>query len=111
MTIDPWLPVGYTLPDGAVLARALYGGDGWQIFEVRGGGHALVVKEPLAGRWLAAGLMNAGVLVAFAFGGDKFRGVFVRRGPGACACRGQPSAADEERGACVRRRDERDPRG
>jgi cell division protease FtsH len=67
--VDPWLPVGYVLPDGAAVARVIREGADWQIFETRGDGHALVATEALARRWLAAGVVEAGALAPFAFGG------------------------------------------
>ena len=73
MTLDPWLPVGYVLPDRVSLKFALHEGPDWQIFEIRGGGHALVVKDLLANRWLGTGLVGAGALASFTFGGDGFR--------------------------------------
>jgi Cdc6-like AAA superfamily ATPase len=73
VAIDAWLPVGYGLPDGAFLRRALHGGVNWQLFALDGGGHALVVREPLAARWVAAHLIDAGALTTFTFGGGRFR--------------------------------------
>lgn len=91
MTVDPWLPAGYELPDGASLKRGMHEGVEWQIFEVRGGGHALVVKESLASRWLAAGLIDAGALAAFTFGGERFRELSCGGGQALAPVVGGPS--------------------
>jgi Cdc6-like AAA superfamily ATPase len=69
--IDAWLPVGYLLPDGAKIRKALHEGADWQIFETRGGGRALVARDALGRRWLEK-LIAAGDLVSFAFGGETF---------------------------------------
>ena len=70
MPLDPWLPVGFSLPDGARVRLAIHEGTDWQVFEVQGGGNALVVKHSLAKRWVNAGLIEWGVLGEFKFGGD-----------------------------------------
>jgi len=70
MLLDPWLPVGLSLPDGARVRLAIHEGSDWQIFEAQGGGNVLVVKEPLAKRWIESGLIERGVLSEFAYGGD-----------------------------------------
>jgi hypothetical protein len=70
MPLDAWLPVGLALPDGARIRLVVYEDIDWQIFEALGGGHALVVKEALAKRWVDTGLIGKGVLTEFAFGGD-----------------------------------------
>lgn len=72
MTVDPWLPVGHILPDGASIKRVLHEGVDWQIFAIDGGGHALVVKGRLAARWRTAGLIHDGALAAFTFAGNEF---------------------------------------
>ena len=73
MPLDPWLPVGLSLPDGARVRLAVHEGTDWQIFEAQGGGNALVVKESLAKHWVDSGLIEQGVLTEFAFGGDHLR--------------------------------------
>jgi hypothetical protein len=68
MPIDPWLPIGYHLPDGAKARAALHGAADWQIVETAGRGRALLVKPELADRWISSGLIADGVLSSFAFG-------------------------------------------
>lgn len=68
MTPDPWLPIGFTLPDGAKTRAALFEGTDWQIVETLGGGRALVAADSLARRWLEAGLIHEGDIVQFTFG-------------------------------------------
>jgi ATP-dependent 26S proteasome regulatory subunit len=68
MALDPWLPIGFTLPDGAKTRAALFEGTDWQIVETQGGGRALVAAEALARRWLDAGLVHEGDIVRFTFG-------------------------------------------
>lgn len=68
MAQDPWLPIGFTLPDGAKTRAALFEGTDWQIVETQGGGRALVAAEALARRWLDAGLVHEGDIVQFTFG-------------------------------------------
>lgn len=72
MPIDAWLPVRFELPDGGRVRTALHDAPDWQIFELRGGGRALVVKASLASRWLDAGLIEAGHFSQFSFGGDQY---------------------------------------
>jgi cell division protease FtsH len=68
MSVDPWLPVGYALPDGAKLRVAVCGGANWQIFDTQGGGKALVAHEQLFRRWVDAGLISEGAFSSFGFG-------------------------------------------
>lgn len=71
MALDSWLPVGHSLPDGARVRLAIHDGIDWQVFETKGGGLALVVKESLINRWVDSGLIKPGVFTAFTFGGEK----------------------------------------
>lgn len=71
MALDAWLPIGFSLPDGAQLRSALFEGVDWQIFETQGGGRALVVAGALANRWIATGLVTGGELDQFDFGPRK----------------------------------------
>lgn len=68
MAIDAWLPVGYTLPDGAKTRVALFEGASWQILETFGFGRALLVHDELAHRWIKTGLMDASSFGEFDFG-------------------------------------------
>lgn len=68
MALDTWLPIGFTLPDGAKVRIALFGGPNWQILETQGDGRALVAHEDLATRWLDSGLIESGPFSTFAFG-------------------------------------------
>jgi hypothetical protein len=54
------------------VGAAVHDGPDWQIFETPSGGRALVVKEALAQRWLNAGLVDAGQLTPFDFGGEVY---------------------------------------
>src|ERR1019366_2568157 len=71
MALDSWLPVGHSLPDGARVRLAIHDGIDWQVFEAKGGGLALVVKESLINRWIDSRLIEPGVFSAFTFGGEK----------------------------------------
>ena len=66
--LDPWLPVGHRLPDGALTGVPLHEGPDWQIVETRGGGRALIVTDDLHMRWRDQGLIEQGVLLPFSFG-------------------------------------------
>lgn len=68
MPLDPWLPIGYKLPDDVKCRLALYQGTSWQILETQERGRALVVEAELAGRWTDSGVLEAGVLRPFTFG-------------------------------------------
>ena len=70
MALDAWLPIGFSLPDGARVRAALFEGVDWQVVETQGGGRALVAADGLAKRWIDTGLVTGGELSQFAFG-DK----------------------------------------
>lgn len=80
MALDPWLPIGFTLPDGAKTRSALFEGTDWQIVETQGGGRALVAAEALARRWLDAGLVHEGDIVRFTFGQHELWSLFASTG-------------------------------
>ncbi len=80
MPLESWLPIHHELPDGALCGRPLYQGGGWQIISTVGEGRALVAKEELHGRWLAAGLIDAASMGACRFGTQRFH--TVSSGPG-----------------------------
>lgn len=71
MAIDAWLPVGFRLPDDARARVALFEGPNWQALETYGDGRALLARDELAKRWLAAGLIDEGSLAAFDFGAQR----------------------------------------
>jgi len=71
MAIDAWLPVGTTLPDGAVTQRVLHGAESWQIVATRGGGRALLANDELAKRWTTTGLIDGHTLQPIQFGSDQ----------------------------------------
>ena len=73
MALDAWIPIGFKLPDGAKARGALFEGSDWQLYEILGGGRALVVHDALAARWLDAGLIAEGEFEAFQFGDRRLR--------------------------------------
>lgn len=75
MVHDPWLPIAYRLPDGARTRSVVHGGIDWQIVGIEGGGRALMVRDGLAQRWSAAGLVEDGRLAAFAFGDENLSAI------------------------------------
>lgn len=75
MALDPWLPIGFLLPDGAKAHIALFEGTDWQILETQDGGRALVVREALAQHWLDAGLIDDGTFNLFQFGELQLRSI------------------------------------
>ena len=71
MIIDPWLPLGTTLADAAVIGRAIAEGLSWQLVATRGEGRALLVRPALARRWIDAGLLAEGALQSLDFGEEN----------------------------------------
>lgn len=72
MALDPWMPVGLSMPDGERLRLALQEGVDWQIYESQSGGRILVAKDSLANRWFEVGLADIGQFKKFEFAGDTF---------------------------------------
>ena len=72
MPLDAWFPVGYKLPDGATVRRAMFEAANWQIYETRDGGRALIAYGELAHRWIDAGLIVQGLFNPFDFGDQRF---------------------------------------
>ncbi len=72
MVLDPWLPVGFTLPDGVSTRAALAEGQDWQIYETAPEGRVLVAREELARSWVERGLLEAGALTPLRFGEESF---------------------------------------
>jgi hypothetical protein len=75
MALDPWLPIGHLLPDGAKARRALFEGVNWQVLETEGGGRALLADDALANRWIAAGLVHESAMQQVRFGRRSLRGM------------------------------------
>lgn len=71
MALEPWLPSGHLLPDGARTHAVRFEGTGWQIVSTKGGGAALVVEPGLAARWVDSGLIESGQLALFSFGNEQ----------------------------------------
>ena len=75
MAIDSWLPVGFTLPDGAKTRVALFEGSNWQILETQGAGRALIALDSLAKRWVDSGIVVDGQFEAFDYGDRRLRAI------------------------------------
>jgi hypothetical protein len=73
VTLEAWLPLGLALPAAGPCGRPLHGDANWQIVACRGGGAALIAKEELAARWIAAGLVEAVALAELSFGAERYR--------------------------------------
>ena len=80
MTIDPWLPRGFSPSAGLVLQRCAVADDGWQIYDTLASGRLLVVHGALAKRWIADQLLSTGQLPTFEFGSSRFAYVIGGRG-------------------------------
>ena len=72
MPLDSWLPTDFELPDRNKLKNAVLDGAEWQIYNLRGGDRALIVKQALGQKWLDAGLIDEGFLLPFSFGRDDY---------------------------------------
>lgn len=59
MRADPWLPIGYILPQGSACGRLLHQGENWQIVGLDRGGRALLARQSLVDRWAAHALLPA----------------------------------------------------
>jgi Cdc6-like AAA superfamily ATPase len=68
MPVDAWLPVGYSLPDGARTRLALQVGVDWQIVETSDNGRALIVTPGLVKRWDETRLVDQGLWQPLKFG-------------------------------------------
>lgn len=71
MALDAWLPIGFKLPDGARTRVALLQGSNWQVIETDGGGRAVLARDELAQRWLAAGLIEQSTFASFDYGDQR----------------------------------------
>lgn len=78
MSIEPWLPRGYSPKAGTVLQRCLFAEDCWQIYDTSNNGRVLIAETSLADQWQADGLLANGELDHFAFGSQNY--VLVRGG-------------------------------
>lgn len=78
MVLDAWLPKGHQLPGGPRTKAVLHQGEGWQIVATQDDGRALIVAEPLARRWAAAGLVGDGTFTPFLFGAAAYSALCCR---------------------------------
>ncbi|WNG14978.1 ATP-binding protein [Cystobacter fuscus] len=72
MVLDPWLPLGFALPDGLNLRASLAEGQDWQLYETAPAGRVLVAREELARSWVERGLLEPVALSSIRFGEDSF---------------------------------------
>jgi len=72
MTIDAWLPVGFTVPDGETVRFAIQDGLDWQIYESKGGGRVLIAKARLVKRWFETEVLYQSQMQEFYFGGEVY---------------------------------------
>lgn len=72
MTIDAWLPIGFTVPNGESVRLAHFEGVDWQIYQVQSGGWVLIAQSSLVERWLSTDLLELGVLQEFTRGSQNY---------------------------------------
>src|ERR1035437_10363215 len=72
MALESWLPIGFTLLDGAKCRRALHEGKDWQIIETEGHGSALVANQNIHGHWLQLKLIDSSSFSPLSYGTEKF---------------------------------------
>ena len=72
MTKDPWLPIGYKMPDGAEILRILEGGNSWQIFASNQDANFLIASRTLAEKWSKEGIIESTLFQDFEFGGNDY---------------------------------------
>lgn len=70
MPLEPWLPIGFVLPDGKTARLPLQAGENWQILETAAQGRALIAESDLACRWITSGLIDPGAWRKIEFGAD-----------------------------------------
>jgi len=75
MAIDSWLPIGFSLPDGAKTRVALFEGVNWQILQAENTGRALVVMDDLFRHWIDSGVVKDGQFEAFDYGTRRLRSI------------------------------------
>lgn len=66
--MEPWLPAGFVLPEGATTAKPRAEGRDWQIITMRSGGLALLARQDLVRGWITSGLLAADAMPAHCFG-------------------------------------------
>lgn len=71
MAKDPWLPVGFILPDGSSMQGVIFDGPDWQIIGLKGEEQCLLVKEELLQKWLNFTLVLADAFEVFDFGANR----------------------------------------
>src|SRR5882672_3984461 len=71
MALDAWLPIGFSLPDGAKARVPLFAGANWQIVKTQGAGRALVARDELVQRWVNTGVLQQERFSSFDFGGRR----------------------------------------
>ena len=72
MTIDAWLPVGFVCPGAQVIARALYAGQSWQLYQCTSEERVMVARVDLAKRWVESALITDHQAEFFKVGGEAF---------------------------------------
>lgn len=72
MSVEPWFPVNYELPNGVVLRKLLGAGDDWQLYGAGHGARVLVSRPELVEQWATAKLLDKDVLEEMKFGADSY---------------------------------------
>lgn len=68
---EPWLPVGFLLPDGETTKSLLQSGDRWQIYSNQNKGKSLVVDTSLLDEWVCNTLVKRNEFTHFNFLGKN----------------------------------------
>lgn len=71
MAKDPWLPVGFCLPDGSSVQGVLSQGTDWQIVRLLEGGRGLLANGALLRKWLDDDLVDDGLFSVLDFGSER----------------------------------------
>ena len=75
MSLDAWLPIGYSLTDTANVGRVLSSGVDWQIVQTSDKGRALLMQGALLRRWYASGLLSSDACVEIRYGAATWHAV------------------------------------
>jgi cell division protease FtsH len=68
MSVDAWLPIGFSITGSTKAGRVVGGGEAWQIVQTSDGGRALLMRGPLLQRWVDDGLLPEGSRVPICYG-------------------------------------------
>lgn len=80
MSLDAWLPIGFSISGTTKVGRVLSAGEDWQLVQTSDDGRALLMRGPSLQRWLDSGVLTGNACVQVRYGAAAWSAILSGSG-------------------------------